>query len=126
MRGEKEIQALFKPVRTRKRKATDEQTTAGAVDLDDEESELELQDEDEDGWHHLSESGSEVDAVDEAPTIPSPKGRKKATTTFRKPREFVGAAAKAKGKGKGKGKGRATGPEVVVEDSDVDDDEVVL
>lgn len=130
MRGEKEVQALFKPVRTRKRKATDEQVTAGAVDDEDgEESELELdvlQDEDEDGWHHLSDSGSEADVLDEVPPIPSPKGRKKATPAFRKPRELVGAAAKAKGKAKGKGKGRATGPEVVVEDSDVDDDEVVL
>lgn len=125
MRGEKEVQALFKPPRSRKRKG-DEQATAGAVeDGEAEESELELQDEDadEDGWHHLSDSGSEVE---EAPVIPSPvKKGKKAAPVFRKPKEFVGATAAAKGRGKGKGKAPATGPEVVVEDSDVDD-EVIL
>jgi structure-specific endonuclease subunit SLX1 len=121
MRGEKEVQALFKPPRSRKRKG-DEQAAAGAVeDEEAEESELELQEEDE--WHHLSESGSEVE---EAPVIPSPvKKGKKAAPVFRKPKEFVGAVAGGKGKGKGKGKARATGPEVVVEDSDVDD-EVIL
>lgn len=127
MRGEKEVQALFKLPRRRKRKG-DEQAAAGAVeDEEAEESELELQDEDadEDGWHHLSDSGSEVE---EAPAIPSPvKKGKKAAPVFRKPKEFVGSAAVAgaKGRGKGKGKARATGPEVVVEDSDVDD-EVIL
>jgi hypothetical protein len=127
MRGEKEVQALFKPPRTRKRKG-DEQAAAGAVeDEEAEESDLELQDEDagEDGWHHLSDSASEVE---EAPVIPSPaKKGKKAAPVFRKPKEFIGpaAAAGAKGRGKGKGKAKATGPEVVVEDSDVDD-EVIL
>lgn len=120
MRGEKEVQALFKVPRSRKRKS-DEQAAGGAVeDEEAEESELELQDEeaDEDGWHHLSESGSEVE---EAPVIPSPARKgKKATPVFRKPKEFVGAAVGAKGKGKGKA--RVTGPEVVVEDSDVDDE----
>ena len=120
MRGEKEVQALFKVPRSRKRKG-DEQAAAGAVeDEEAEESELELQDEDadEDGWHHLSESGSEVE---EAPGIPSPaKKGKTAAPVFRKPKEFVGAAVGAKGKGNGKA--RATGPEVVVEDSDVDDE----
>lgn len=121
MRGEKEVQALFKPPRSRKRKG-DEQAAAGAAeDEEAEESELELQDEDE--WHQLSDSGSEVE---EAPVIPSPvKKGKKASPVFRKPKEFVGAGAGAKGKAKGKGKARATGPEVVVEDSDVDD-EVIL
>ena len=124
MRGEKEVQALFKPPRTRKRKG-DEQAAAGAVeDEEAEESDLELQDEDagEDGWHHLSDSASEVE---EAPVIPSPaKKGKKAAPVFRKPKEFVGTAGGAKGKAKGKGKGRTTGPEVVVEDSDVDDEVV--
>lgn len=123
MRGEKEVQALFKPPRGRKRKG-EEQAIAGAVeDEEAEESELDLQDEDE--WHHLSDSGSEAE---EAPVIPSPvKKGKKAAPVFRKPKEFVGTAtvAGAKGRGKGKGKARVTGPEVVVEDSDVDD-EVIL
>lgn len=124
MRGAKEVQALFKVPRSRKRKS-DEQAVAGAVeDEGAEESELELQDEDVDGdgWHHLSDSGSEVE---EAPVVPSPvKKGKKAAPVFRKPKEFVGTAGgvKGKGKGKGKGKARATGPEVVVEDSDVDDE----
>jgi hypothetical protein len=66
----------------------------------------------------LSESGSEVE---EAPGLPSPaKKGKTAAPVFRKPKEFVGTAAVAKDKGKGKL--RATGPEVVVEDSDVDDE----
>ena len=124
MRGEKEVQALFKPPRSRKRKG-DEQAVAGAAeDEEAEESELELQDDaDGDGWHHLSDSASEVE---EAPVIPSPvKKGKKATPVFRKPKEFVGAASGAKARGKGKGKARAIGPEVVVEDSDVDD-EVIL
>jgi structure-specific endonuclease subunit SLX1 len=119
MRGAKEVAALFKPVRTRKRKS-DEQATAGAVEEEEEaeESELELQEED-DGWHKLSDSASEVDA----PVLSSPAARRKATPAFRKPKEFVEAAAGAKGKGRGKGKGkaRATGPEVVVEDSDEDE-----
>lgn len=126
MRGAKEVQALFKVPRSRKRKG-DGQAAAGTVeDEEAEESELELQDEDVDGdgWHHLSDSGSEVE---EAPVVPSPvKKGEKAVPVFRKPEEFVGSAAgvkgKAKGKAKGKGKGRATGPEVVVEDSDVDDE----
>jgi hypothetical protein len=122
MRGAKEVQALFKVPRSRKRKG-DEQAAAGAVeDEGAEESELELQDEDVDGdgWHHLSDSGSEVE---EAPVVPSPvKKGKKAAPVFRKPKEFVGTAGGAKGKAKGKGKGRTTGPEVVVEDSDVDDE----
>lgn len=126
MRGEKEVQALFKPPRSRKRKA-DEQAIAGAVEDEEEaeESELDLQndDADVDGWHHLSESASEVEEASVAPT-PVKKG-KKATPVFRKPKEFVGAASGAKGRGKGKGKARAIGPEVVVEDSDVDD-EVIL
>jgi structure-specific endonuclease subunit SLX1 len=125
MRGEKEVLALFKPPRSRKRKG-DKQAAAGAVeDEEAEESELELQDEDADegGWHHLSDSGSEVE---EAPVVPSPvKKGKKAAPAIRKPKELVGATTAAKGRGKGKGKARATGPEVVVEDSDVDD-EVVL
>lgn len=127
MRGVKEVQALFKPPRSRKRKA-DEQAAAGAVEDEEEaeESELDLQNDDpadEDGWHHLSDSASELE---EAPVVPSPaKKGKKAAPVFRKPKEFVGTAAAAKGKGKGKGKARATGPEVVVEDSDVDD-EVIL
>jgi structure-specific endonuclease subunit SLX1 len=122
MRGAKEVAALFKPVRTRKRKG-DEQASAGAVEEEEaEESELELQEED-DGWHQLSDSASEADVVAEAPVLPSPAARKKATPAFRKPREFTGAASgvKAKGRGKGKGKARATGPEVVVEDSDEDE-----
>lgn len=122
MRGEKEVQALFKPPRTRKRKS-DEQAAAGAVDEEAEESELELQDEDVDGWHQLSDSASEVDVVEEAPVAPAPaKKGKKGTSAFRKPREFVGSTAATKGRGKGKGKAQATGPEVVVEDSDVDDE----
>ena len=126
MRGEKEVQALFKPPRSRKRKAN-EQAVTGAVEDEEEaeESELDLpnDDADEDGWHHLSDSASEVE---EAPVVPSPvKKGKKATPVFRKSKEFVGAASGAKGRGKGKGKARATGPEVVVEDSDVDD-EVIL
>ena len=124
MRGAKEVQALFKVPRSRKRK-NDDQAAAGAVDDEEaEESELELQDDDADvdgdGWHHLSDSGSEVE---EAPVVPSPvKKGKKAAPVFRKPKEFVGTAGGAKGKAKGKGKGRTTGPEVVVEDSDVDDE----
>lgn len=123
MRGAKEVQALFKVPRSRKRKGDEQQASAGAVDDDEaEESELELQDEDVDGdgWHHLSDSGSEVE---EPPIIPSPvKKGKKAAPVFRKPKESVGTAAGAKGKAKGKGKARATGREVVVEDSDVDDE----
>jgi hypothetical protein len=120
MRGAKEVAALFKPVRTRKRKG-DEQATVGAVEEEEEEaeeSELEMQEED-DGWHQLSDSASEADA----PVLPSPAARKKATPAFRKPKEFVEAAAgvKGKGRGKGKAKARATGPEVVVEDSDEDE-----
>jgi hypothetical protein len=123
MRGEKEVQALFKPPRTRKRKG-DEQAAADAVDEDAEQSELELQDEDGDGWHQLSDSGSEVDVVEEAPIAPTPaKKGKKAAPAFRKPREFVGKVTGTKGKGKGKA--RAAGPEVVIDDSDVDD-EVIL
>ncbi|GAB7330469.1 hypothetical protein MBLNU13_g02079t1 [Cladosporium sp. NU13] len=122
MRGEKEVQALFKVPRTRKRKG-DERATAGAIeDEAAEESELELQDEDadQDGWHHLSDSASEVE---EAPVVLSPaKKGKKAAPVFRKPKEFVGTVAGVKGSAKGKGKARATGPEVVVEDSDVDDE----
>lgn len=122
MRGAKEVQALFKVPRSRKRKS-DEQAAAGAVeDEEAEESELELQDEDVDGdgWHHLSDSASEVE---EAPVVPSPvKKGKKAAPVFRKPKEFVGTAAGAKGNAEGRGKGRVTGPEVVVEDSDVDDE----
>lgn len=124
MRGEKEVQVLFKPPRSRKRKG-DAQAVAGtAEDEEAEESELELQEDAYgDGWHHLSDSASEVE---EAPVIPSPvKKGKKATAVFRKPKEFVGAASGAKARGKGKGKARAIGPEVVVEDSDVDD-EVIL
>jgi structure-specific endonuclease subunit SLX1 len=123
MRGEKEVQALFKPPRTRKRKG-DEQAAAGAVDEEAEESELELQDEDGDGWHQLSDSGSEVDVPEETPIAPTPsKKGKKAVPAFRKPREFVGKPAGTKGKGKGKA--RVSGPEVVIDDSDVDD-EIVL
>jgi structure-specific endonuclease subunit SLX1 len=120
MRGAKEVAALFKPVRTRKRKS-DEQATGGAVEEEEEEaeeSELEMQEED-DGWHQLSDSASEADV----PVLPSPAARKKAAPASRKPKEFVGAAAgaKEKKKGKGKAKARATGPEVVVEDSDEDE-----
>jgi structure-specific endonuclease subunit SLX1 len=122
MRGAKEVAALFKPVRTRKRKS-DEQATAGAAeDVEEEEegedSELELQ-EDEDVWHQLSDSASEVDAPVPVPVLPSPAARKKATPALRKPGKVVGAVAGAKGKGKGKA--RATGAEVVVEDSDEDE-----
>ena len=123
MRGEKEVQALFKVPRSRKRKGDESQAVAGAVEDEEmEESELELQDEDidGDGWHHLSDSGSEIE---EAPVIPSPaKKGKKSALVFRKPKEFIGTAAGTKGKSSGKGKARTTGPEVVVEDSDVDDE----
>lgn len=129
MRGEKEMQALFKPPRTRKRKG-DEQATAGAADDEAEESELEFllngELEDGEGWHRLSDSGSEGDVVEEVSVRPEPAKRgKKAVPAFRKTREFVGAGAAVGAKGKGKGKARATGPEVVVEDSDMDDDEVI-
>lgn len=100
---------------------------AGAADEEAEAEESELDFllngdlEDGDGWHQLSDSGSEGDVVEEAPVRPEPaKKGKKAAPACRKPREFVGAKAGAKGKGKGKAK--ATGPEVVVEDSDVDDE----
>lgn len=114
MRGEKEIHALFKPARGKKRKSGDETSTA-AVDAakeDAEESETELAAElaldDEDVWHHLSETESELEEAP-AKVIPSSSSSSK-TPAFRKAREF---------------KPRPAGPEVVVEDSDVDEVEII-
>lgn len=103
MRGEREVGAIFKPAR-RGRKGKEIAGNAGAAteggsdggsESDDVAEPLLGEEEDEGGWHVLSETEeSEV----EEPAAPA----------VRRPREF-----KAK---------KSTGPEVVVEDSDGDDE----
>lgn len=112
MRGEKEMAALFKPARTSKRKgkatgaSMSEATMAGAEEQSDEDPPLPVDEDEEEGvWHHLSSSESEAEDV------PEPAMFKKAPS-FRKPRALIPE--------------RATGPEVVVEDSDIDDAEIVV
>ncbi|KAL1589555.1 Structure-specific endonuclease subunit SLX1 [Cladosporium halotolerans] len=105
MRGEKEMQALFKPVRGKKRKGESEVV----AEQEEEESEDEIgakplmeAEEEDDVWHLLSESESEGgDVVAAAPQDAVGKA-----PAFRKPRGVKGR------------KGKSSGPEVVVEDSD--------
>lgn len=105
MRGEKEMQALFKPVRGKKRKGESEVVAEQEEESGDEIAEEPLMEAEEvdDVWHLLSESESEgVAGVEEA----VPKDAVVKAPAFRKPRGVKGR------------KGKSSGPEVVVEDSD--------
>lgn len=133
MRGEKEVQALFKPRRGRKRKASDAIGAAavvGGADAEAEESEGALVEEEEDDvWHQLSESESELVAqpvvgeeggdvwhrlseseseLEDPEPVPATSSKK--SPTFRRARDF---------------RPRSAGPEVVVEDSDGDEVEII-
>ena len=145
MRGSKELEIMFKPPRTRKGR----KTTAGAtsVEEDDEEedeaanSEPELEEEDYDeavgdGWHQLTDSESELESIPEPIIATAPVARPVASSSssktlttkasFRMPKESASTRAGAKGKESGKAKqSRSKGPEVVVEDSDLDDAEII-
>jgi len=151
MRGSKELEVLFKQPKTRKIRKN---TAAGAAAVEEEEeddeddleagnSEPELDDEDDDevvgdGWHQLSESESELESIAEpvtttaaavaARTVAS-SGRKTAPS-FRMPKEAASTRAGAQDKGKGSAKkkktARSKGPEVMVEDSDLDDDVEII
>jgi structure-specific endonuclease subunit SLX1 len=139
MRGSKELEVLFKQPKMRKSR----KTTAGAAATEEEEeeeeanSEPELDDEydDEeavgDGWHQLSESESELESIVEplpAPTArPVASSSSKAGPSFRMPKETASARAgeKEKGSVKKKKSARSKEPEVMVEDSDLDDVEII-
>jgi len=146
MRGSKELQVLFKPPKTRKsRKATtagaaaaeedeEEEAATSEADLLDEEGEDDDDDEVvEDVWHQLSDSESELESIaDPLPAVaaarPVASSSKTLPTTasFRVPKETASARAGAKGKGSQKKKqSKSKGPEVVVEDSDVDEVEII-
>jgi hypothetical protein len=148
MRGSKELEALFKQPKPRKNRKN---ATAGAAAVEEEEddedddheagvSEPELDDEEdevvEDGWHQLSESESELESIAE-PIIAAPpaakrpvaSSSKKTAPSFRMPKETASARAGAKEKEKGSAKkktARVKGPEVMIEDSDLDDDVEII
>jgi structure-specific endonuclease subunit SLX1 len=146
MRGSKELEALFKQPKPRKNRKN---ATAGAAAVEEEEdeddddheagiSEPDLDDEEdevvEDGWHQLSESESELESIAE-PIIAAPpaakrpvaSSSKKTAPSSRMPKETASARAGAKETGSAKKKtARAKGPEVMIEDSDLDDDDVEI
>jgi hypothetical protein len=153
MRGSKELEVMFKPPRTRKPRKTT--AGAAAIEEEEEEeleaanSEVDLEAEEEDdddevvgdGWHQLSESESELESIGEPPittaaaaaaaiarpVASSSSGKTLPTTaSFRMPKETASARAGANGKGSVKKKqARSKGPEVMIEDSDVDDVEII-
>jgi structure-specific endonuclease subunit SLX1 len=146
MRGSKELEALFKQPRPRN---NSKNATAGAAAVEEEEdedddheagiSEPELDDEEdevvEDVWHQLSESESELEFVAEPVAAAAPPAAKrpvaasskKKAPSFRMPKETASAGAGAKEKGSAKKKtARAKGPEVMIEDSDLDDDVEII
>jgi structure-specific endonuclease subunit SLX1 len=145
MRGSKELEALFKQPKTRK---TRKNATAGAAAVEEEDEEEEddleavnmepeLDDEDDDvgdGWHQLSESESELESIAEpiaaappAAKRPVASSSKKTAPSFRMPKETASTRAGAKDKGSAKKKtARSKGPEVMIEDSDSDDDVEVI
>ena len=146
MRGSKELGALFKQPKIRKSRKN---ATAGAAAVEEEEeedgeeaaanSEPDLDEEEddevvEDGWHQLSESESELEDIAEpidtaVATRPVVASSSKTGPSFRMPKESASAKAGAKEKGKGSAKkksARSKGPEVMVEDSDLDDDVVII
>jgi structure-specific endonuclease subunit SLX1 len=119
MRGEKEVKALFKVPRARKRKGDiiageeeEEEEAVGGVE-EQEESELEMM-LDEDGWARVSESEDRSEIGEVVETVG--RGRGKGTTGLK-------SVGKAMG-GKGKARAKRKGPEVVVEDSDGESDEI--
>ena len=151
MRGSKELEVLFKQPKIRKSRKN---ATAGAAAVEEEEeedgeeaaanSEPDLDEEEddevvEDGWHQLSESESELEdlpepvttavAVTAGATRHVVASSSKTGPSFRMPKENASAKAGAKQKGKGSAKkkpARSKGPEVMVEDSDLDDDVVII
>jgi hypothetical protein len=150
MRGSKELEVLFKQPKIRK---TRKNATAGAAAVEEEEeeedgeeaaanSEPDLDEEEddevvEDGWHQLSESESELEdiaepvttavAVTAGATRPVVASSSKTAPSFRMPKETTSVKSGAKEKESAKKKtARSKGPEVMVEDSDLDDDVVII
>jgi hypothetical protein len=144
MRGSKELEVLFKPPKTRK---TRKNATAGAAAVEEEDEDEEEEDEEDlepelgdeedddevvaDGWHQLSESEGEIESITEpistvtaAATRPVAARSSKTAPSFRMPKEITSARAGAKEKGSAtkKKQAQSKGPEVMVEDSDLDDD----
>ena len=145
MRGGKELEVMFKQPKTRKSRKNATAGAAAAEEEDEEEEddleagnmEPELDDEDDDvgdGWHQLSESESELESIAEpiaaappAAKRPVASSSKKTAPSFRMPKETASTRAGAKDKGSAKKKtARSKGPEVMIEDSDSDDDVEVI
>ena len=155
MRGSKELEVLFKQPKIRKSRKNATAGAAAVEEEEEEEeeedgeeaaanSEPDLDEEEddevvEDGWHQLSESESELEdlpepvttavAVTAGATRHVVASSSKTGPSFRMPKESASAKAGAKEKGKGSAKkksARSKGPEVMVEDSDLDDDVVII
>jgi structure-specific endonuclease subunit SLX1 len=151
MRGSKELEVLFKPPRKTRKNAT---AGAAAVeeeeDDDDEEEEEdpeaangepELGDEEDDDevvadeWHQLSESEGEIESIAApistgaaAATRLVAANSSKTAPSFRMPKEITSTRTGAKDKASAtkKKQARSKGPEVMVEDSDLDDDVEII
>jgi structure-specific endonuclease subunit SLX1 len=148
MRGSKELEVLFKPPRKTRKNATagaaaveeeeDDEEEEDEEDLEAANSEPELEDEGDDDevvadeWHQLSESEVEIEPIAEPVTAAATRSiaasSSKTAPSFRMPKESASARAGAKEKGSATKKkhARSKGPEVMVEDSDLDDDVEII